>query len=47
MTQLLIARHPDGSQTLVTIWDDGTGEVAFREDPRHTWGVPTELEIAP
>lgn len=47
MTQLLIANHADGSQTLVTIWDDGSGEVATREDRRHTWGIPTELEVAP
>jgi hypothetical protein len=46
-TQLLIANHPDGSQTLVTLWGDGTGEVATRPDLRATWGIPTDLEVAP
>lgn len=28
---------------LVTLWEDGTMEVAFRDDPSHTWGPPVVL----
>ena len=42
-----LANHPDGSQTLVTLWPDGGGEVATRPDSRATWGIPTPLEVAP
>lgn len=47
---LYIATHPDGSQTLVTIWDEfepAVGEVATRPDAHSTWGVPTQLEVVP
>lgn len=48
--KLLIATAPDGSQTLVTLWEElgaPLGEVATRHDPRDTWGVPTPLVVAP
>lgn len=45
--RLYLATHDDGSQTLVTLWDDTTGEVASRPDRRATWGIPTPLEVAP
>jgi hypothetical protein len=48
---LLLATHSDGSQTLVTLWEDWAttppGEVAWRPGPQATWGTPTELRPAP
>ncbi len=32
---------------LVTTWDDGTGEVAYRERRWNTWSAPVPLEVAP
>jgi len=46
MTRLYLATHADGSQTLVTLWDETTGEVAYRPDSYATWGIPTELVVA-
>ena len=48
--KLYLATHPDGSQTLVTLWeqdDAPLGEVATRPDSYATWGIPTKLEVAP
>jgi hypothetical protein len=44
---IYIATHDDGSQTLVTLWDATTGEVASRSDSHATWGIPTPLVVAP
>lgn len=56
MTRVYIARIPsdyvrnsDGDlSVLVTIWDDGSGEVAVRPAGSNwTWSPPAELEVAP
>jgi hypothetical protein len=44
---LHLATHLDGSQSLVTFYADGTGELATRPNPWATWGAPTVLEVAP
>lgn len=36
-----------GGQYLITVWQDGTGELAWRPDSRATWGPPARLEVAP
>lgn len=38
-----------GGRLLVTVWGNGTGEVAWREldDSHSRWGVPSKLEPAP
>jgi len=38
---------PEGGQALVTIWSDGTAEIAFRADQRDRWGIPTPMEARP
>ena len=46
MHRIFTGTMPDGSQVLVQLWDqpgDPGAEVAFRPDPRHTWGVPVRL----
>lgn len=43
-TQLTTAGGAEGS-LLVTLWADGTGEVAHRADGR--WGIPTPLVVEP
>lgn len=35
---------PTGGEVLVTIWADGTGQVAFRDHPGGTWGPPVAME---
>lgn len=48
-----ILRCPDNHQVdgrlLVTVWGNGTGEVAWRpsDEPRVTWGPPAVLTPAP
>lgn len=46
---LLTGEGPGGApgEVLVHVWDDGTGEVTYRPEPRATWGPPTALEPAP
>ena len=34
-------------QVLVTVWKDGTGEWATRDDPHATWSAPLTLTPAP
>jgi len=38
-----IATYPDGSQDLITLFADGSGEIASRRNQHATWGIPTEL----
>lgn len=40
---LLTGTLPGGEQVLVTVWSDGTAEVAFRPTSAATWGPPTLL----
>lgn len=42
--RIFTATLPGGQRVLVTLWDDTSGELAFREGDR--WGVPVEL-VAP
>lgn len=32
----------DGSQVLLTLWDDNTFTAAKRGEPAHTWGAPAD-----
>ena len=48
---ILATTHIDelGLDVLVTLWDDGTGEVAYRQGFQETslvWSPPSPLDIA-
>lgn len=37
----------DGTEYLLTTWDDGTRELAVRAPGMGTWGAPVELNPTP
>lgn len=39
----LMGREGQGEEVMVTVWWDGTGEIAFRSTPADTWGQPYPL----
>lgn len=41
MTAQFTGTLPGGQQVLVTLWDESSGELAFREGDR--WGVPVTI----
>ena len=41
-----VATYRNGSQDLVTIYDDGYATIAARRNEHATWGIPTELREA-
>lgn len=42
-----VDRWYGGFQLLVTVWEDGTAEVAFRPPHGGTWGPPHPLQSMP
>ena len=33
--------RPEGGQILVTVYEDGTASLAWRQDIGDTWGIPS------
>jgi len=39
-----LGEMPDGSQVLVTVWQNGNASVAFREDNWAVWSKPVRCQ---